>query len=195
MIKWEQLLQTLMAQLFQQALTIILIYKDIKRIVREDFNIKVSDIEIVSILGLIQNFDPPGCAYRSVEESLKIQVNNLNLDKKEQQKVIKSLTSLINQEIKVEDLNPKTKIQIDKLNLNQGLNFSSNKNLYLRPDLLAFSQKNSWQVVLNDDFMNKDLIETIRKEMVYVPLPTDDEELLKKGPFKAPVYDKDKKKK
>ena len=140
-------------------------YKDIKRIVREDFNIKVSDIEIESILGLIQNFDPPGCAYRSVEESLKIQVNNLNLDKKEQQKVIKSLTSLINQEIKVEDLNPKTKIQIDKLNLNQGLNFSSNKNLYLRPDLLAFSQKNSWQVVLNDDFMNKDLIETIRKEI------------------------------
>ena len=37
-------------------------------------------------------------------------------------------------------------------------------------------------------------IETIRKEMVYVPLPTDDEELLKKGPFKAPDYDKDKKK-
>ena len=140
-------------------------YKDIKRIVREDFNIKVSDTEIESILDLIQNFDPPGCAYRSVEESLKIQVNNLNLDKEEQQKVIKSLTSLINQEIKVEDLNPKTKIQIDKLNLNQGLNFSSNKNLYVRPDLLAFSQKNSWQVVLNDGFMNKDLIETIRKEI------------------------------
>ena len=38
-------------------------------------------------------------------------------------------------------------------------------------------------------------IETIRKEMVYVPLPTDDEELLKKGPFVAPDYDKDKKKK
>ena len=33
-----------------------------------------------------------------------------------------------------------------------------------------------------------------KKEMVYVPLPTDDEELLKKGPFKAPDYDKDKKK-
>ena len=33
-----------------------------------------------------------------------------------------------------------------------------------------------------------------KKEMVYVPLPTDDEELLKKGRFKAPDYDKDKKK-
>ncbi len=36
--------------------------------------------------------------------------------------------------------------------------------------------------------------ETVIKEMVYVPLPTDDEELLKKGPFKAPDYDKNKKK-
>ena len=36
--------------------------------------------------------------------------------------------------------------------------------------------------------------EVIRKEIVYVPLPTDDESLLKKGPIKAPNYDKDKKK-
>ena len=36
--------------------------------------------------------------------------------------------------------------------------------------------------------------EVIRKEIVYVPLPTDDESLLKKGPFIAPDYDKDKKK-
>ena len=36
--------------------------------------------------------------------------------------------------------------------------------------------------------------EILRKEYVYVPFPTDDEELLKKGPFKAPDYDKDKKK-
>ena len=140
-------------------------YKDIKRIVREDFSININDIKIDSILHLIQNFDPPGCAYRSIEESLKIQVNNLNLDKTEQQKIIKSLTSLVNQEIKIEDLSPKTKTQIDKLNLNQGLSFGSSKNLYVRPDLIAFSQKNSWQVALNDDFMNKDLIEMIKEEI------------------------------
>ena len=34
--------------------------------------------------------------------------------------------------------------------------------------------------------------EVIRKEVVYVPMPTDDEELLKKGPIKAPEYDKKK---
>jgi len=140
-------------------------YKDIKKIVREDFSININDKKIDSILHLIQNFDPSGCAYRSIEESLEIQVNNLNLGKKEQQKIIKSLTSLVNQEMKIEDLSPKMKIQIDKLNLNQGLNFGSNKNLYVRPDLLTFSQKNSWQVALNDDFMNKDLIEQIKKEI------------------------------
>ena len=140
-------------------------YGDIKKIVREDFSININDIKIDSILHLIQNFDPPGCAYRSIEESLKIQVNNLNLDKTEQQKIIKSLTSLVNQEIKIEDLSPKTKTQIDKLNLNQGLSFGSSKNLYVRPDLIAFSQKNSWQVALNDDFMNKDLIEMLKEEI------------------------------
>ena len=140
-------------------------YKDIKKIVSEDFNIKIDDTKIESILNLIQNFDPPGCAYRSIEESLEIQVNNLNLDKKEQQEIIKSLNSLVNQQMKIEDLSSKTKIQIDKLNLNQGLNFSSNKNLYVRPDLLAFSQDNSWQVTLNDDFMNKGLIEAIKEEI------------------------------
>tara|TARA_B100001123_G_C15256439_1_gene1004858 strand:- start:32 stop:1825 length:1794 start_codon:yes stop_codon:yes gene_type:complete len=36
--------------------------------------------------------------------------------------------------------------------------------------------------------------EIIKKEIVYVPLPTDDEELLKKGPFIAPGDDKDRKK-
>ena len=36
--------------------------------------------------------------------------------------------------------------------------------------------------------------ETIRKEIVYVPLPTNNEDLLKKGPFNAPDYDKNKKK-
>ena len=154
-------------------------YKDIKKIVTEDFSINISNTKIDSILHLIQNFDPPGCAYRSIEESLEIQVNNLNLDKKEQQTIIKSLTSLVNQEMKIEDLSPRTRIQIDKLNLNQGLSFGSNKNLYVRPDLLAFSQKNSWQVALNDDFMNKELIELIKEEIE----PSNNEKILEAKSF------------
>ncbi|MBJ13479.1 MAG: hypothetical protein CMG62_10460 [Candidatus Marinimicrobia bacterium] len=140
-------------------------YKDIKRIVKEDFNLNINDEKIESILNLIQNFDPPGCGYRSIEESLKIQVNNLGLDKEAQNKIAQSLSFLLNQEKSKEDLSPEIRIQIDKLNLNQGLNFSSNKDLYVRPDLIAFSKKDDWQVTLNDDFMNKELIETIKLEL------------------------------
>ena len=139
--------------------------KDIKRIVKEDFNLNINDKDIESVLMMIQNFDPPGCAYRSIDESLKIQVNNLDLNKEEKQEITKALASLVNKNIKKEDLTSKVKIQIDKLNFNQGLSFGSNKNLYIRPDLLALSIKNSWQIALNDDFMNKDLIEAIKEEI------------------------------
>ena len=139
--------------------------KDVKRIVKEDFNLNINDKDIESVLMMIQNFDPPGCAYRSIDESLKIQVNNLDLNKEEKQEITKALASLVNKNIKKEDLTSKVKIQIDKLNFNQGLSFGSNKNLYIRPDLLALSVKNSWQIALNDDFMNKDLIEAIKEEI------------------------------
>ena len=140
-------------------------HKDIKRIVKEDFNLNINDKDIESVLMMIQNFDPPGCAYRSIDESLKIQVNNLDLNKEEKQEITKALASLVNKNIKKEDLTSKVKIQIDKLNFKQGLSFGSNKNLYIRPDLLALSVKNSWQIALNDDFMNKDLIEAIKEEI------------------------------
>ena len=131
--------------------------------VKEDFNLDIDNTKIDSILNLIQNFDPPGCGYRSIEESLKIQVKNLGLNNVKQKEVMGSLTSLMNQEIRREDLDAEIKLQIDKLNLNQGLSFGSNKNLYVRPDLIAYSQKNVWLVSLNDDFMNNELLEDIKK--------------------------------
>ena len=141
-------------------------YDDIKRMVKEDFSLTVDDKKIEAVIKLIQNFDPPGCAYRSIEESLRVQVANLGLEKKEyEEKIMKSLNSLLNQEISKEELDPDVKNQIEKLNLNQGLNFGSNKNLYVRPDLIAFSNKDAWQVSLNDDFMNKELIEIIIAEI------------------------------
>ena len=141
-------------------------YNDIKRMVKEDFNLIVDDKKIEAIIKLIQNFDPPGCAFRSIEESLRVQVANLGLEKKEYEEIImQSLNSLLNQEISKEELDPDIKNQIEKLNLNQGLNFGSNKNLYVRPDLIAFSNKDAWQVSLNDDFMNKELIEIIIAEI------------------------------
>ena len=140
-------------------------YEDIKRIVHEDFNFNIDESKIETVLNLIQNFDPPGCAFRTIQESLEIQVFNLDIGIDQQQNILKSLKALINKEIKAEDLSPEIKTQVDKLNFNQGLNFGSNNNLYVRPDLIAVSQKNVWQVTLNDDFMNKELLETIKLEI------------------------------
>ena len=140
-------------------------FEDIKRIVHEDFNFNIDESKIESVLNLIQNFDPPGCAFRTIQESLEIQVFNLEIEKDQQQKILKSLEALIKKEIEAEDLSPEIKTQVDKLNFNQGLNFGSNNNLYIRPDLIAVSQKNVWQVTLNDDFMNKELLETIKLEI------------------------------
>ena len=138
-------------------------YKDIKKIVREDLNFNIDETKIESILKLIQNFDPPGCGYRSIQESLKIQISNLDINQAKQKEVMDSLSSLINQEIKREDLDSDINIQLDRLNVNQGLSFGSNENLYVRPDLIAYSQKNVWHASLNDDFMNKEFIEIIKK--------------------------------
>ncbi len=138
-------------------------YKDVKKIVKEDCNLNIDDKKIESILKLIQNFDPPGCAYRSIEESLRIQISNLDINKAKQKEVMDSLTSLINQEIKREDLNSDIQSQIGKINFNQGLNFGSNKTLYVRPDLVAYPQKNVWHVSLNDEFMNKEFLDIIKK--------------------------------
>ena len=140
-------------------------YSDIKRIINEDFDLKINDQKIESVLKVIHNLDPPGCGYRSIEESLTIQVNSLGLEKVEHAKVMKSLTSLIDQKIKIEDLSSEVKIQINKLNLNQGLNFGSNKNLYIKADLIVFLQNNEWKVSLNDKFMNEGLIQAIKKEI------------------------------
>ena len=140
-------------------------FKDIKRIIKEDFDIDIDDKKIESILSLIQNFDPPGCGYRSIEELLDIQVNNLEIDTKMQKEIRRSLTSLVNQEIRKENLEPEIKIQIDKLNLHLGDNFGSAKDLYVKPDLIALCQENVWQVSLNDDFIKKEIIEIIKREI------------------------------
>ena len=140
-------------------------YIHIKKLIKEDFLLDVNNAKIDSILKIIQSFDPPGCGYKSIEESLDIQIDNLELKTNEKNQIKQSLGSLISQEISIGDLNPLIRNHISKLNLNQGLNFGSDKDLYVRPDLIAFSQKDLWHVSLNDDFMIKELIEIIRNKL------------------------------
>ncbi len=57
-------------------------YEDIKSIVLEDLQDKISDRDIDKVLRIIQNFEPPGCAFRNINESLYIQIENLELSMK-----------------------------------------------------------------------------------------------------------------
>ena len=55
-------------------------YSDIEDLVKETYSLSISKKEINQVLGKIQKFDPVGCGYSSLEESLLIQAEELYED-------------------------------------------------------------------------------------------------------------------
>ena len=140
-------------------------YLDIKKIIAEDFNIEISDKDIDSVLRIIQNFDPPGCAFRNINESLLIQIENLEIGTKEKNDLISILKNLIDETIEIEELTESLKNNLSKLSLNPAGSFGQTTQNYIRPDVIALNQKNKWMVSLNDEFMSKELIEKINSKV------------------------------
>ena len=140
-------------------------YEDIKKIVLEDFHTHIEDHEIDAVLSIIQNFDPPGCAFRSIDESLSIQINNLDLEAKEKLELKERIQDLVSNKISLQDLPDHLKEVLLKLSLNLGGSFGQSSKNYIRPDLIAIRDKNLWHVSLNDDFMSRDLIEKIKDKV------------------------------
>lgn len=153
-------------------------YQDIKRIVLEDFGENVDDQEIDSVLSIIQNFDPPGCAFRSINESLIVQINNLNIDGEEKDYLKASLSDLINNKIKKEDLSESLKNSLKKLSLNLGSSSGQSSKNYVRPDVIAKKEKGLWHVSLNDEFISKKLLDKIKNK---IELSEDDESINSKS--------------
>ena len=54
-------------------------YDDIKVLVFESFKEKISNHDIERVLDKIQELEPVGCGYRSITESLTIQIRNLDM--------------------------------------------------------------------------------------------------------------------
>ena len=52
---------------------------------------------------IIQNLDPPGCAYRDIKESLEAQINNLDVNKSIKLTLHNYLDKLIENELSIED--------------------------------------------------------------------------------------------
>ena len=140
-------------------------YEDIKRIVLEDFHTHIEDHDIDAVLSIIQNLDPPGCAFRSIDESLSIQIENLNLEAKEKLELKEKIQDLVSNKISLQDLPDHFKEVLLKLSLNLGGSFGQSSKNYIRPDLIAIRDKNLWHVSLNDDFMSQDLLEKIKDKV------------------------------
>ena len=140
-------------------------YEDIKTIVFEDFQNEISDKDIDNVLRIIQNFEPPGCAFRNINESLYVQIENLELSAEEKITLKETLGNLIEEKVEIHQLPDEIKKNLDKLTLNPTGTYGSTLQNYIRPDVLAFNDKNEWLVSLNDDFMSKDLIEKVKNKI------------------------------
>jgi len=142
-------------------------FQDIKRIVFEDFGVTITDEYIEDILVLIQNFEPAGCAYRDINESLSIQVENLGISPKEREELKENLTNLIQEKINIEQISETIRNNLKKLSLNPAGKFGVTTQNYVRPDVLAIkdTELDTWHVSLNDDFMSKELLKIIKDKI------------------------------
>ena len=140
-------------------------FEDIKEMVLVDFGKSVSDKYIQDVLRLIQNFEPVGCAYRNINESLTIQIENLEINASEKLDLHENLQSLVQEKIELDKISEKTKNNLRKLSLNPAGYFGETSQNYVRPDVLAIEDQNTWYVSLNDDFMSKELLQAINDKI------------------------------
>ena len=140
-------------------------YEDLKHMIKEDFDVLVTDKRIEETLHMIQNFEPVGCAYRNINESLKIQIENLDISVFEKEVLNKNLQAIKEEKINIEQVPEKERINLSKLSLNPAAKFGDTFQNYIRPDLLAIYENKNWHVSINDDFMSKELIDSLKNKI------------------------------
>jgi len=140
-------------------------YEDLKHMIKEDFDVLVTDKRIEETLHMIQNFEPVGCAYRNINESLKIQIENLDITVFEKEVLNKNLQAIKEEKMHIEQVPEKERINLSKLSLNPAAKFGDTFQNYIRPDLLAIYKNKNWHVSINDDFMSKELIDTLKNKI------------------------------
>jgi len=137
-------------------------YEDISLFVYEALNFKVGKKEIETILFIIQNLEPVGCAYRTVLESLLIQTDHLEI-RNEEKKIIKQFLQKFSKEkVDVSNLSPQIKKVLQKLKFNPCIQLDLDEISYVRPDLVAIEISNKLEVTLNDPFLIESLTQKIK---------------------------------
>lgn len=140
-------------------------FKDIKKIVLDDFGESVTDKYIEDVLMLIQNFEPTGCAYRNISESLTVQIENLEITLNEKLDLQENLQSLIQEKIELDKISEKTRNNLRRLSLNPAGYFGETSQNYVRPDVVAIKDQDTWHVSINDDFMSRELLQMVKDKI------------------------------
>ena len=140
-------------------------YTDIKLLVFESFKEKISNDDIERVLYKIQELEPEGCGYRSITESLTIQINNLDIGQNLISSTIEALNSISQNKTTIDNLDVEIQAIIKRLSFNPGLRVESEDTSYTKPDLIAIKKNNDWFVSLNDSYMPKTVLENINGKL------------------------------
>ena len=140
-------------------------YEDIKKLIYEVFSKTISEKEIKYVLGKIQRLEPIGCGYRSIKESLLIQIEEIDLNSKAKNRLKELVEGISNSSLEYENLLDTDRKLLKKLNFLPGVNFSTDRENYIRPDLIVRKNKGKFSVILNDRFLNEALYQMISEKI------------------------------
>ena len=140
-------------------------YGDIKKLINEVFSKNISDKEINYVLKKIQRFEPVGCGYRSIKDSLLIQVEEIDLDRKTKHRMRELVEGISNSSLEYRKLNDTDKQILKKLNFLPSFNSSTKEENYIRPDLILKKHEGKFLVILNDKFLNETLYQMISEKI------------------------------
>ena len=140
-------------------------YEDIKLLVLESFKEKILNDDIEEVLNKIQRLEPEGCGYRSITESLTIQVQNLDIEKETKVLAIEALNNISQQKTTIDNLDIGIQKIIKSLSFHPGLKLESEDTSFTKPDLVALKKNSEWYVSLNDSYMPKALLENINSRI------------------------------
>ena len=102
-------------------------YEDIKKLIYEVYSKTISEKEIKYVLGKIQRLEPIGCGYRSIKESLLIQIEEISLDLKSKNRLKELVEGISNSSLEYENLLDTDRKLLKKLNFLPSINFSTDR--------------------------------------------------------------------
>lgn len=140
-------------------------------------------------LALIQGFDPPGIAARSIQECMLLQLRALNLQGSIVEKIVSSNMGELEKKryaaiaqqhgLPLKDVMAAVKI-IEGLEPKPGRNFSSAVTNYITPDVYLLRTEEGYQIILNDEGLPKLRISSYYRKLIQQnsAFPKEDKQFL-----------------